>query len=240
MQRDWKGIALIGGMNGIQIAMNNTSLTLIELSMNQVIRAFGPVFVAVLAVGIEAKVPSRSEWSTLLCISLGVAMTASKDLSPSAGNSLFGICLTLVSVLMQSSIISISSRMMSGTPKLNGLQMTFYSGPFAFLTLLPFALTWEYDIFVESLNTKPFASVSFLLGSCVLAVCYNITVFQSSHTLSSVGTAVLANAKIVLLIFLSAIILGELGNWSFNEFLGCGLALGGTAYFSYLKLQGKR
>ena len=239
LQKDWKGIALVGAMNGVQIAMNNASLTMIELSMNQVIRAFGPVFTAILAICIEGRFPSKSEWPTLFCISVGVALTAGKDLSPSAGASFIGICLTVASIVMQSSIISMSSKMMSGSIKLNGLQMTFYSGPFAFVTLLPFALTREYDAFVESLNKKPTASVGFLLGSCVLAVCYNITVFQSSHSLSSVGTAVLANAKIIILIVLSAIILGELSGWSVQEFVGCSLALAGTAYFSYLKIKPK-
>ena len=183
LKTDWKGIALIGVMNGVQISMNNASLTMIELSMNQVIRAFGPVFVAILAVCIEGKIPARAEWPTLLCISVGVALTAGKDLSPSAGGSFIGTCLTVASITLQSSIISISSRMMSGANKLNGLQMTFYSGPFAFVALLPFALINEYDVFVTSLDTKPAASVGFLLGSCVLAVAYNVTVFQSSHSL---------------------------------------------------------
>jgi len=197
------------------------------------------VFVAALAVFIEGKIPSQKEWPTLLCISAGVAMTAGKDLTPSAGGSFVGICLTLGSIVLQSSIISISSKMMSGSNKLDGLQMTFYSGPFAFVTLLPLALMQEYTIFARALLETPATAVGFLLGSCVLAVCYNITVFQSSHTLSSVGTAVLANAKIILLIFLSAIILGELSNWSLQEFIGCMLALVGTAYFSYIKLQAK-
>jgi len=239
LSAEWKRIALVGSLNGFQIAMNNASLTMIELSLNQVIRAFGPVFVALLAVCIEGKIPSQNEALTLLCISVGVAMTAGKNLTPSAGGSFLGICLTVASIVMQSSIISLSSRMMGGRHKLVGLQMAFYSGPFAFLALLPFALMKEYDVFLVSLDRQGAASVAFLLGSCVMAVLYNVTVFQSSHTLSSVGTAVLANAKIILLIFLSAVILGELASWSLQEFCGCTLALGGTAYFSYLKLKTK-
>ena len=36
LQNDWKGLAMIAAMNGLQIAMNNASLTVMELSMNQV------------------------------------------------------------------------------------------------------------------------------------------------------------------------------------------------------------
>ena len=39
LTEDWKGLATIAVMNGVQIACNNASLTVMELSMNQVIRA---------------------------------------------------------------------------------------------------------------------------------------------------------------------------------------------------------
>merc|ERR550514_1864802 len=59
LRNDWKGLLTIAIMNGFQIACNNASLTVMELSMNQVIRASIPVLVALLAVCIEAKVPGQ-------------------------------------------------------------------------------------------------------------------------------------------------------------------------------------
>ena len=47
-------------MNGVQIACNNASLTVMELSMNQVIASI-PVLVALIAVCVEHKIPSKSE-----------------------------------------------------------------------------------------------------------------------------------------------------------------------------------
>ncbi|EOD25257.1 hypothetical protein EMIHUDRAFT_100955, partial [Emiliania huxleyi CCMP1516] len=35
IQNDWKGLSIIAVMNGFQIACNNASLTVMELSMNQ-------------------------------------------------------------------------------------------------------------------------------------------------------------------------------------------------------------
>lgn len=43
VSNDWKGLSIIAVMNGFQIACNNASLTVMELSMNQVIRAAIPV-----------------------------------------------------------------------------------------------------------------------------------------------------------------------------------------------------
>eukprot|EP00966_Prymnesium_polylepis_P007460 171456-Prymnesium_polylepis.1 len=72
LQNDWKGLATIAVMNGFQIACNNASLTVMELSMNQVIRASVPVCVALLAVCIEHKVPSKGEVACLVVVSIGV------------------------------------------------------------------------------------------------------------------------------------------------------------------------
>ena len=77
--------------------------------------------------------------------------------------------------------------------------------------------------------------LGFLLGGSVLAVAYNVVVFQSSHTLSSVGTALLANLKIVLLVMLSAIFLGEMSTWIARQVIGMVLTLGGTMAYSWLK-----
>merc|ERR1719326_421425 len=112
--------------------------------------------------------------------------------------------------------------MMSGrSGKLDSFQMTFYTGPVAFITLLPFAIVGEFNIFVQSVIDRPIATLGFLLGSCCVAVVYNVVLFQAVRSLSSVGTAILGNVKIVCLLFLSSMLLGELTSWSANQYLGC-------------------
>merc|ERR1712060_242082 len=232
LQNDWKGLAMIAMMNGVQIAMNNASLTVMELSMNQVIRASIPVLVAILAVCIEAKVPSKGEIACLFVISLGVMLAVWEE----SRNAMLGICLTLASTVLQSIQMSLSGRVMSGrSGKLDSFQMTFYTGPVAFVTLIPFAMITEFNVFAESLISRPGASIGFLLGSCMIAVIYNVVLFQSVRTLSSVGTAILGNVKIVCLLFLSSLLLGELTKWSANQFLGCLLTFVAAGVYSYLK-----
>jgi len=118
--------------------------------------------------------------------------------------------------------------------------MTFYTGPVAFVTLIPFAMITEFNVFAESLLSRPFATCSFLLGSCMIAVVYNVVLFQSVRTLSSVGTAILGNVKIVCLLFLSSILLGELSAWSANQFLGCFLTFVSAGVYSYLKASASK
>ena len=49
-----------------------------------------------------------------------------------------------------------------------------------------------------SLSERPGVTIGFLLGSCCVAVVYNVVLFQAVRTLSSVGTAILGNVKIVM------------------------------------------
>merc|ERR1711988_327257 len=96
-------------------------------------------------------------------------------------------------------------------------------------------LVGEFNIFAEKLAETPGAVFGFLFGSCCVAVVYNVVLFQSVRTLSSVGTAILGNVKIVLLLFLSSLLLGELGGWSANQYLGCLLTFVAAGAYSYIK-----
>ena len=154
-------------------------------------------------------------------------------------NAMLGIVLTVISSVMQSIQMSMSGKVMSGrSGKLDSFQMTFYTGPVAFICLIPFALYSEWSIFVESLSSRPTATIGFLLGSCCVAVVYNVVLFQSVRTLSSVGTAILGNVKIVILLFLSSLLLHELGGWSANQYLGCLLTFVAAGVYSYIKAAG--
>ena len=232
LRNDWKGLLTIAVMNGFQIACNNASLTVMELSMNQVIRAAIPVLVALIAVCVENKIPSKSEVASLMVISMGVMLAVWEE----SRNASLGIILTIISSVMQSVQMSVSGKVMSGrSGKLDSFQMTFYTGPAAFVSLAPFAFATEYVVFAESLSARPGATIGFLLGSCCVAVVYNVVLFQSVRTLSSVGTAILGNVKIVMLLFLSSALLGELGGWSANQYLGCFLTFLAAGFYSYSK-----
>ena len=141
---------------------------------------------------------------------------------------------------MQSIQMSVTGKVMSGKSKLNSFQMTFYMGPISFVALIPFAFSLEAHELSRVLLTQPRETLAFLLGSCCLAVAYNIVIFQSLKTLSSVGTVVLGNVKIVLLIALTAMLLGELQSWTTVQIVGCVAPFGGSALYSFLRWQARQ
>ena len=227
----WRAFCVIAILNSLQIACNNAALVSIELSMNQVIRAMGPVAVAVIGVFVERKTPTEPELYSLIAISVGVMCTVFQ--APSTQYR--GMGLTWLSTLLQCLQISVSARVMAGGSKISPFQMTFYTGPLAFVALLPAALIMESDVLAEALTRKPAQALGFLLGSTVLAAAYNVVLFQALRTLSSVGTAVLGNIKIVLLVLITAVVMGELSLWTLWQKLGCLLTFTASGYYSYLR-----
>ena len=227
-------LVAVGVMNALQIGMNNASLVSIELSLNQVIRATGPVVTSCILICLEGTVPSRTEALCLLMISGGAATTLYSGIGASTA---FGVLLTSSSTLTQCMQISVSGRLMRGRGKLDTFQMTVLTGPISFLALLPFGLATEFGTLSTALATQPAKVLGFLLGTSVLATGYNVTLFQALATLSTTGTSILGNVKIVLLLFLSALFLGELRSWSTSQLLGCALTFMASGYYSYLKLN---
>jgi len=233
MKAQWKGIVVVGLLNGIQIALNNSSLVLMELSLNQVVRAAMPVFVALLAVVVETKSPTGEQLLALSVISVGVMMAVYRPGS-SFGNDLKGTALVLSSVAMMALQMSFSGRL---GVKLDAVQITFYTGWLSLLPVAQLVLYMEGPRLVKHCLAQPGSSLAIILSSCVLAVVYNVVVFQTIRGLSSVGSAVLGNVKVVVILLASAVWMGEMRHWETRQHVGCALTFGGAAIFSALKLR---
>jgi len=234
IRRDWKALLFIGFVNGPQIALNNASLVRIELSLNQVIRAGIPVCVACFAFCLERKVPTDIGTAYLLLVSLSVMCVMFTGNEHGEG---IGIIMCLVSVVVQSAQMSLAGKLMSG--RLDSFQLTFYTGPVAFivLALMEGILQQETAGFLRFAKHHTRTTVGILLGGCCLALAYNVVLMQSVRSISSVGTAVLGNLRTVLLIFMSALLLGELADWSISRWVGCiNTFIGAAAYGLHPKL----
>ena len=120
-------------------------------------------------------------------------------------------------------------------PSPDPARRSFYTGPVACLCLLPWSLYYEGAVFAAAVEQRPGQVAAFLLGGCCMAVAYNVVFFQCLHSISSVGTSVMANFKIVGVVLLSSLFLGELASWPASQFLGCALTVAGTFWYSHLR-----
>jgi drug/metabolite transporter (DMT)-like permease len=235
-RKDWRALLIIGAVNGPQIALNNASLVSIELSLNQAIRAAIPVCVACFAFCLERRVPTPVGAAYLLLVTVSLMCVV---FTGSEYGEAWGVSMCAASVLMSSAQMSLSGRLMSS--KHDSFQLTFYTGPVAFAVLMAMEAVAQQEM--EGLQRfalhKPQATAVIVLGGCILAVMYNVVLMQAVRTFSSVGTAVLGNFRIVLLILLSAILLGELQTWGPTRYLGClTMFVGAAAYALHPMLLG--
>merc|ERR1719277_2183532 len=110
--------------------------------------------------------------------------------------------------------------------KMDAVQMTFYTGWLSFLSVAFFVIRLEGVAFASYCSSNIRSSIAILLGSCILAVVYNVVVFQTIRGLSSVGSAVLGNVKVVIILLASALWMGEMRQWSSRRHFGCFMTLG--------------
>mmetsp|Transcript_62877 Transcript_62877/g.203789 ORF Transcript_62877/g.203789 Transcript_62877/m.203789 type:complete len:338 (-) Transcript_62877:81-1094(-) len=249
LRSSWKALLVIAAFNGIQIALNNSSLVHIELSTNQVVRATMPVIVAIFE-ALRGSPPPASHLPVLLAIALGVILCVYQ--TSAKANEWCGILLVVSSVSLQAAQMSFSGSLLSlspgstgacldelGSVKLDSFQMTFYTSPMAFIAIAGPTAMLEGEGFRAYLLTKPMVAVYVMVGTCLLAVVYNIVMFQTIRRLGPVGSAVLGNVKIVVLLVMSRLLMGEMRQWAGRHLIGCLLTFGGAAAYSRLKLLPK-
>ncbi|KAG8464669.1 hypothetical protein KFE25_010037 [Diacronema lutheri] len=233
-RRVLRDLAVVGVLQGLQVATNNASLVYIELSMNQVVRAMLPVVVAPFAVCIEGKVPDARQTGALVLVSVGVVMAVFDK--KTMGGSALGVGLVVLSLVLLAGQLSFASKMLHGL-RLDSVQVTFYTGPVAFVALAPCALvTGEAHAAARLAAARPTLCLGILLGGSLIAVLYNVIVYHTLRLFSSVGAAVVGNAKVIVVIFLAHLVLGEVSAWSRVQAFGSALTLGSAFAYAYLKM----
>ena len=176
----------------------------------------------------ERRVPTEIGAAYLLLVTLSVMCVM---FTGNEHGEWWGITMCLGSVLMQSAQMSLSGRLMSG--KLDSFQLNFYTGPVAFSMLMFMECLMQHEMrgLLRFAQKKPDATAGIMLGGCILALMYNVVLMQSVRIFSSVGTAVLGNFRTVMLIFMSALVLGELSDWGATRYIGCFNTFAGAAAY---------
>merc|ERR1712113_382994 len=147
----------------------------------------------------------------------------------------WGTLLGIFSVSLQAAQMSFAGRLLE--VKLDSFQMGFYTSPMALLTLAVPTHLLEGSAFGGYLAAKPAVAAGVIVGTCCLAVIYNVVLFQTIRRLGPVGSAILGNVKIVVLLLLSSVLMGEMKQWSQRQYAGCVLTFVAAALYSAQKMQ---
>ncbi|KAL3130623.1 hypothetical protein ABBQ38_008017 [Trebouxia sp. C0009 RCD-2024] len=234
IEKQWKGLVAIGIYMAANVSLNNLSLVLITLSLNQVIRSAIPVCTATLAIFIENKVPTGEEALGLVVLTLGVMVAVWEG---SVSGSVTGLLLCCAGTVCNAAMMSTAGKVMS--EKVDVLRLTFYTAPVSCAVLLPLFLVRERQRFQIYYTQNSTAVLLVLLCSSIVALSYNVIHSLMIQKTSAVTTTVLGEVKIVGLLILSALLLGEKKAFTLKMTVGVTLAMVGFCMYSHTKLKNR-
>jgi len=226
--RDWKGFLATGVFTAINVAFNNSSLVYLSLSMNQVITASMPVLTCAFAICIEKNYwPNRPQTVGIFPICVGVMLAVYEE----ANNEVTGVVLCMIATVANALRTALSSFLLQS--KLDVFSMTWYTGPVSALVLLPVALMQEYSDITKYAVQNPLPTLGILGFGSMLALVYNVILFLTIKTLTGVTMNVMGNVKIILLLVMSRVALGELSEVDVKMATGVILTFVGFFVYSY-------
>lgn len=222
------GIAVIGASFSINLAMNNFSLTLISLSLNQMIRSSLPIVTTACSVLIDRAMPTKRELMALVAISLGICAVLAEDVHANTT----GVVLCAISTVANGLMMSLSGAVLQ--EKLDVWRLSFYQAPIVFLTLLPVYMHGEHARVLEYLRKNKDATytMGLILLTCVIALAYNAVHGIAIKMTSATTTTVIGQGKILILLVLSALLLGERDFFDWRTVMGGAIAIFGFVGYS--------
>ncbi|PSC74164.1 sugar phosphate phosphate translocator [Micractinium conductrix] len=232
LEKQWRGIVYIGAFMALNIALNNLSLLDISLTLNQIIRSAIPVVTCVLAILVESRYPSSQELAALITLTLGVMLAVWQG---TATGKPYAIMFCVVGTVCNGAMMTFSGKVLS--EKLDVVRLTFYTAPVSLCCLAPFYWIYERERFWVYLPSHTDGVAMIMLVSSINAVCYNMIHSLMIKKTSAVTTTVLGEVKIVGLLVLSAMLLGEGKEFTMKMTAGVVLAITGFAMYSHTRVQ---
>jgi drug/metabolite transporter (DMT)-like permease len=235
LMKQWRGIVYIGCFMALNIALNNISLLDISLSLNQIIRSAIPVVTCILSALVERKIPTQQEVSALLILSIGVMITVWQGAVTGKPHA---IMFCILGTVCNGAMMTFSSKLLS--EKLDVVRLTFYTAPISLICLAPFMFWREFRNFQAYFATNNANVTGIMLVSSLNAVCYNAVHALVIKRTSAVTTTVIGEIKIVALLALSALLLGESKDFTAKMLFGIAMAITGFVMYSHVKLAKAR
>ncbi len=206
-------LGTIGLCTVLNVGLNNWSLTLVSLFVNQVIKATAPLPTTALSYFIAKKTYT---WQVVLSCAALVAgsilanahsMTA---VNPEERTSVVGVVLCLISLACNALKPVISMVMMAGTgdqAKLEPMTLLFYDSCIAMLLLIIFWLADapERAASVAYMGREPGTAIGIIAAGATMAFCFNISVYYFVKFTSALTSTVGSNGVKIIIIIISAI-----------------------------------
>ena len=221
----------------LNIALNNVSLTLISLFLNQVIKATAPAMTIPLSACIEGK---RYGWGVILSVVVLVAGTIlAVPTSNSNGVATNGAGVLLVGISafaasLKSVVMSVAMRGTAERPKLAPTAVMFYDCGLAFFMMLIYWLASdERAASISYLGAHAGWGLGIIAAGASMAFCFNLSNYYFILSTSALTSAVTSNGVKIVILVVSAITDKVSSAQNICGIVLTSLAIISYTYFSY-------
>ena len=247
------GLAVIGLCNALNVVLNNLSLTLVSLFVNQVIKSSSPLPTIVFENLLAGKRFSYAVIISVLCICVGAIMAPYfKIIHESDGEkqtSIYGTLAVIVAMLASSLKPVVAMVMMAGTPdrpKLEPTCVLFYDCSLSFCFMFIYWLcSYERADSIAYLTNNPrdapyleghnatLIGLGIILASSTMAFIFNLATYYYVLLADALGSTIGSIGLKVLLITIGAIQAGVNDPISICGIVVVALSISSYAYFTY-------
>ena len=201
------GVLAFGTLTGINVGMNNWSLMLMTLTLNQVMKSTTPLATALLSYLYEDKRFDWQMWGSVAVLVLGCVLAAWGAFDQDYW---LGIVFCVFSVLLTASwVVAVAILTQRGSAPFGAVNLILVSSPMTIVTLGIFFVTLELPHLLnpETDPNRPVPPLSVMLAltgiGSLIACAYDVLHNQFVKITSSVNVSIMGNAKLALLIALS-------------------------------------
>uniref|UniRef100_A0A7S1YIC0 Sugar phosphate transporter domain-containing protein n=1 Tax=Sexangularia sp. CB-2014 TaxID=1486929 RepID=A0A7S1YIC0_9EUKA len=211
----------------VNIVLGNISLSYVPISFMQTIKSSVPAFTYFFQVAFLGRAFDGQLAATLIPIVGGVALTTWTEVN----YDFIGFMTAFVASAVTATQAILGAKLLSGSLKMDSINLVYNMAPFAMVMLLPFVYAWEWDRLVAAWPVIGDSSlVALLVISSTVAFALNFAVFFAIKNTSALTFTVSGNFKVVLSVTISVlifqnevtlynalgIIITILGCWTYN------------------------
>jgi len=204
-------VLAFGTLTGVNVGLNNWSLMLMTLTLNQVIKSATPLPTALLSILFEGKQFGWQLYASMSVLVVGCVLAAWGAFDQDFW---LGILLCVISVLLTSAwVVAAAILTQRGNEPFGAVNLILVSSPMTIITLLVFFCSLELPHLInrEEEPDRPVPPLSqmilYVTAGGLLSCLYDVLHNQFVKLTSSVNVSIMGNAKLALLITLSMITL---------------------------------
>ena len=246
VQQFWQyryALFLNSACSTLNIALNNVSLTLISLFLNQVIKATGPAPTMLFSVLFQGK---KYGWPMIISCALiiaGTIIAVPMQSTPGQTTQLSGVIFVITSTLAASLKGVVMAIVMKGTderPKLSPTAVLWYDCFLAFwMMVIYWLVSAERADSIAYFGLHPGWAVCIILGGSSMAFGFNLSNYFFILSTSPLTVTVCSNGVKVIVLIISAIqdSLSSVQQWCGVSLTACSIVM--YAFFSH-QARGKQ